>query len=97
MSIRRASSATGGRISYPSTNPQAGLTRPAKPKPKSGSGDQGFNALIEAFAENLVAQMLQVSGGPGAYRDPDVLAVALKRIDPELPRRLAASIWWDAE
>jgi hypothetical protein len=62
---------------------------------RPGSGDRGFNGLIEAFAEQLAAQMLKVTGGPGAYRDPDVLAMAIKRIDPELPRRLAASDWWD--
>ena len=71
---------------------QAGRTRP---HPRPGPGDRGFNGLIEAFAESLATQMLKVTNGPGAYRDPNVLAVALKRIDPDLPKRLAASDWWD--
>ena len=65
-------------------------------EPRPGSGDIGLNHLLEAFADRLAVKMLEVAGGPGAYRDPDVLALAIRRIDPELPRRVAASEWWQA-
>ena len=65
-------------------------------EPKPGSGDLGLNHLLEAFADALAVKMLTVAGGPGAFRDPDVLALAIRRIDPELPRRVAASEWWQA-
>lgn len=64
--------------------------------PKAGSGEPSLNLLLEAFADKLATQMITVTGGPGAYRDPDVLALAIKRIDPDLPRRLNASEWWQA-
>ena len=51
------------------------------------------HGLMDAMADQLATQMLKVSGGPAAYKDADVLALALKKIDPELPRRVAESSW----
>lgn len=50
--------------------------------------------LMFAMADQLATQMLKVSGGPAAYRDADVLALALKKIDRTLPERVAESEWW---
>lgn len=50
--------------------------------------------LMFAMADQLATQMLKVSGGPAAYRDADILALALKRIDRTLPQRVTESEWW---
>lgn len=55
---------------------------------------RGPSRLMFMMADQLVAQMLKVSGGPAAYRDADILALALKRIDRDLPRKVAESAWW---
>jgi len=65
-------------------------------EPKPGSGDLGLNVLLEAFADALATKLLKAAGGPGSLRDPDVLSLAIYRIDKDLPRRMAASIWWQA-
>ncbi len=59
----------------------------------SNRRDEQRHGLLEAMADQLATQMLNVSGGPAAYRNADVVALALKKIDPELPRKVAESGW----